>query len=202
MKIYMIRHGQTDWNLAGKIQGKTDVPLNEEGRAQARFLAEAMKSRPAAKVFTSPLKRARETAQAVAEALEAPLLLVPEFEEVDFGLWEGLTWQQIGERYPKEYAGWRREPVEHPPVGGEGRESASLRAKRGLEILFEKSGGEDAALVAHGAILAYIRDALFENQEKPPEQIVKNASITTIEYDTAGKRAKILETNVTNHLND
>lgn len=76
----------------------------------------------------------------MAEALEAPLLLVPEFEEVDFGLWEGLTWQQIGERYPKEYAGWRREPVEHPPVGGEGRESASLRAKRGLEILFEKSG--------------------------------------------------------------
>ena len=70
MKIYMIRHGQTDWNLAGKIQGKTDVPLNEEGRAQARFLAEAMKSRPAAKVFTSPLKRARETAQAVAEALD------------------------------------------------------------------------------------------------------------------------------------
>ena len=84
-------YGQTDWNLAGKIQGKTDVPLNEEGRAQARFLADAMKSRPAAKVFTSPLKRARETAQAVAEALEAPLLLVPEFEEVDFGLWEGLS---------------------------------------------------------------------------------------------------------------
>ena len=56
--------------------------------------------------------------------------------------------------------------------------------------------------MAHGAILAYIRDALFENQEKPPEQIVKNASITTIEYDTAGKRAKIWETNVTNHLND
>ena len=58
-------YGQTDWNLAGKIQGKTDVPLNEEGRAQARFLADAMKSRPAAKVFTSPLKRARETAQAL-----------------------------------------------------------------------------------------------------------------------------------------
>ena len=72
MKIYMIRHGQTDWNLAGKIQGKTDVPLNEEGRAQARFLAEAMKSRPAVKVFTSPLKRARETARVVAEALGAP----------------------------------------------------------------------------------------------------------------------------------
>ena len=62
-----------------------------------------MKSRPAVKVFTSPLKRARETARVVAEALGAPLLLVPEFEEVDFGLWEGLTWQQIGEKYPKEY---------------------------------------------------------------------------------------------------
>ena len=67
MKLYLIRHGQTLWNQEGKIQGKTDIPLNDEGRKQAGLLAEAMENRPVGAVYSSPLKRAFETASCVAE---------------------------------------------------------------------------------------------------------------------------------------
>lgn len=196
MKLYLIRHGQTDWNLAGRIQGRTDIPLNDTGKLQAKALVEAMESRPVARVFASPLKRAMQTAMAVSAAQKVPLIQVPEFQEVDFGLWEGLTWEQVRERYPREFDAWYREPVEHTPVGGETKSEAAARCRIGLKKLLA-CGDEDAALVAHGAILAYICDALFENGEKPPELIVKNASITTVELDPVQKTARILESNIT-----
>ena len=71
MKLYIIRHGQTDWNVEGKIQGRQDIPLNDMGRRQARALADGMKSRPVAAVYSSPQKRAMETAEAIAGPLGA-----------------------------------------------------------------------------------------------------------------------------------
>ena len=77
MRIYLIRHGQTDWNIQGKIQGSHDIPLNETGLRQAKLLAAGMESRPVKKIFSSTLKRAMATAEALADKQEAEIIPMP-----------------------------------------------------------------------------------------------------------------------------
>lgn len=101
MRLYLIRHGQTDWNLAHRIQGRKDIPLNETGRQQARLLAEGMKNRPAEKIFTSQMLRARETAEILANSQNVSLYLVKGLEEINYGEWEGMTWEEIQKIFRK-----------------------------------------------------------------------------------------------------
>ena len=98
MKLYLIRHGQTDWNVAGKIQGCHDIPLNETGRKQAQYLAEGMRNRPVTHIYSSPQIRALETARAIAASQGVEVTTLPGLREVEFGggglagwclLWEG-----------------------------------------------------------------------------------------------------------------
>ena len=95
MKLYIIRHGQTDWNVEGKIQGRQDIPLNDMGRRQARALADGMKSRPVASVYSSPQKRAMETAEAIAGPLGLTVKAVPQLMEIGYGDWEGRSAEDI-----------------------------------------------------------------------------------------------------------
>ena len=86
MKLYLIRHGQTDWNVAGKIQGSTDIPLNDMGRRQAACLARGMEKRPVEKVFTSTLSRAYETGLAIGKSQNVPVEQLEGEEEVGSGV--------------------------------------------------------------------------------------------------------------------
>ena len=95
MKLYLIRHGQTDWNVAGKIQGSTDIPLNDMGKRQAACLAEGMAGRPVTKVFSSCLSRAYETARAIGSSQHVEVIKVHGLEEVGYGVWEGMTMEEI-----------------------------------------------------------------------------------------------------------
>ena len=95
MKLYIIRHGQTDWNIAKKIQGRQDIPLNERGRYQAECLSKAMKNRPVTAVFSSPQIRAMETAEAVAASSGAPVIPVKNLMEINYGSWEGKTEEEL-----------------------------------------------------------------------------------------------------------
>ena len=135
MKLYLIRHGQTLWNQEGKIQGKTDIPLNDEGRKQAGLLAEAMENRPVGAVYSSPLKRAFETASCVAEQKGLSVVSLDGLREVDFGLWEGITWKEIEKNYHEDFVLWDKNPAEHTPTGGE--------RKRGLRRQMRESHGAD-----------------------------------------------------------
>ena len=100
MKLYLIRHGQTDWNVAGKIQGCHDIPLNATGKRQAEYLAEGMSRRPVTHIFSSPQKRALETAQAIAGRQGVGVTALSGLREVEFGGWEGLTWKEIEAKDP------------------------------------------------------------------------------------------------------
>ena len=98
MRIYLIRHGQTDWNVEGKVQGSTDIPLNETGRRQAACLAKGMAGRPVVQIFSSRLKRAFETARTVGESQNVRVETGEGLEEISFGVWEGLGWGGIEKR--------------------------------------------------------------------------------------------------------
>lgn len=97
MKIYLIRHGQTDWNIQGRIQGSHDIPLNETGRRQAELLAKGMDSRPVSRIFSSTLTRAMETAERISSRQKVEICFMPQLIEVEFGKWEGMTWEEIME---------------------------------------------------------------------------------------------------------
>lgn len=201
MKLYLIRHGQTDWNIQGKIQGSHDIPLNETGRKQARMLAEGMDSRPVTKIFSSTLKRAVETAKMIGDRQKVDIYLVPGLIEVEFGQWEGMTWQEIQAQYPAEYERWSINPVDVAPPGGETQMEVMTRVAGAVETVMGMTDKrEDIAVVSHGATMAYIVAYLMRNHPEESEIIVENASITTVNYNPLTQDYMLLEVNDTSHL--
>ncbi len=104
--ILLARHGETDWNRENRFQGHADPPLNETGRAQAAELAAALANEPLAAVYSSPLRRAFETAQIVGAPHGLEPVPVDALREVDVGSWQGLTRAEIEERFPEQFARW------------------------------------------------------------------------------------------------
>lgn len=153
MRLLLTRHGQTDWNAARRIQGQSDTRLNETGRAQARALAQEIQRQgiPVRRLYTSPQKRAMETAAIVGEALGLTPQPLEGLREISFGIWEGYTWAEIARRWPEEYAAYTADLFHVPALGGESYEQLLARMTPALE---EIAAGEGPALaVAHSAIL-------------------------------------------------
>ena len=197
MLFYLVRHGQTDWNRAGKIQGTTDIPLNETGRQQAEQLAAVLKERsgyPAGTridaVYTSPLARAFQTAEILAKEGKLPLRRLTGLRERDFGCWEGKSWQQVEAEYPDEFHLWREQPMVGIPSGGESRKSCEARSERAIRQILEETAG-DAVIVAHGGIRFH---------REPQEIIVANASLSVVSYDRSTGMGKLLALNETGTL--
>jgi broad specificity phosphatase PhoE len=150
--LYLARHGETDWNASGKLQGRTDIPLNDVGRAQARALAARLVGEPITSVTTSDLLRAGETGDIVAEALGVQARHIDaDLRERSFGIFEGLTREECAVRYPDEWRAW----VDHTitPVGAEAREAAVLRMTRALSRVATRAGDEAALVVSHGGAM-------------------------------------------------
>ncbi len=103
--ILLARHGETDWNAQRRVQGHSDTPLNETGRAQAVALAKTLEGTELDAIYSSDLARARETARVVADRLRLPVSVLPELRERNFGTWEGLTDTEILERFPDAKSG-------------------------------------------------------------------------------------------------
>lgn len=199
MRIYLIRHGQTDWNAQGKIQGSTDIELNETGRWQAACLARGMERRPVGQIFSSRLKRALETAQIIGDSQGVKVETVEGLREVDFGEWEGLTWKEIEQKYPNEYKLWWENPAGIAPPGGETREELHRRSADVVEWILAHAR-RDLAVVLHGGIMAYVVEYLMRNSRKDKAIIVENASITTLEYDADRQTVRLVEKNDISHL--
>lgn len=144
--ILLARHGETDWNAARRVQGHTDVPLNNRGREQARALAEELHDEPLDAVYASDLLRAHETARIVAERKGLDVIVLPELRERHFGTWEGLTDTEVLERYPQaaRAGSWG---------DGETREELSRRILPALERIAESHPDGRVLVVAHGGPL-------------------------------------------------
>ncbi len=167
VRILLIRHGETAWNLAGRQQGRIDIPLSETGRVQARALADRLRSTPLARAVASPLLRARQTAEAVLEGRTLPLTLDPDLKEMDHGQWEGLLQEDIQARFPEDLRGWRQSPHLTRPTGGEGFAEVLDRARPALARACEGLGADEVLLLAtHDgvcrALLAWVLGLPFE----------------------------------------
>lgn len=181
----MTRHGQTAWNALGRLQGHTDIPLDDTGRAQARALAAALASSELAAVWTSDLGRARETGAIIAAALGLGEPQVdPELRERQFGVFEGLTREQCEAQHPDAWRAWVAQTGS--PPGGEAREAAAARLGRALARIAGADGGP-ALVISHGGVM---RLWLIE-LHGPSVPLIKNGATYVVDHDGAAFRAEL-----------
>ena len=157
MRLYIIRHGETEWNVKRRFQGRSDIPLNEEGRRLARITAEALEDVPFSRIYTSPLKRAYETAMIIKGVRDIPVMTEPRIIEISFGEYEGLCCGKKDYNIPDpEFMNFFDRPEAYkPPRGAEGIEELKARTADFLaEIVHNKDMEGDTILVStHGAAL-------------------------------------------------
>jgi broad specificity phosphatase PhoE len=146
--ILLARHGETDWNRDGRFQGQADPPLNRTGRAQAVDLSDALMAEQLAAVYSSPLRRALETAEVLAASHGLEPVPVDDLREVDVGSWSGLTRAEVEERFPAQFARWL--DYGQGWEDGETYEEMGRRAVDALLQLAATHDGERVLAVTHG----------------------------------------------------
>lgn len=183
--LLLIRHGQTSWNALGKIQGSTNIDLEDEGRNQAALLAERLNGQFSA-IYTSPLRRARETASILASSTSLVPIDTEGLSEINFGLWEGLTFKEVATQYPTAFAVWKSDEIEAPLCGGDGSiKNCSLHAKECLLNLVKKHPGETIVAVSHGGLIKSALIGLFDLKMTMYHQLaLGNTCITTIKFNS------------------
>jgi probable phosphoglycerate mutase len=180
-RVFLARHGETDWNSAGRWQGHTDIALNEMGRQQSRALADALRGQGLGRVHSSDLSRARQTAEIVAGRLQlGPVAVDPGLRERSFGCFEGLTRQECELRYPQAWASYRGDPRGVPP-GGEAADQVAARMRAAVLRLTAAlpEGDATALVVSHGGAMRVLLSSIT-GLVPPPLQ---NGAVFLLEVD-------------------
>jgi len=152
-RIWLVRHGETEWNATRRAQGQADVPLNDLGRLQAQEAAAQLDGVNLAGVYSSDLSRAVDTAEPIARSQGLEIVTDPAFREIDQGEWEGLLLDEIRSRWPDLW-GPARHYVQRP--GGESPEQVQKRALEGTARVVERHPREVVAIVSHGGTIRWI----------------------------------------------
>lgn len=185
MFLYCIRHGQSTYNAEKRIQGQSDVPLSEMGRAQGAAVARAMAAVPLDAVFASPLRRAKDTALMVAAVHGLPVQTDERLKEVHAGLFQDRMSKEIHQEYPGMIARWRSGDPDFVFPEGESRQSVIDRGREALLAICQ-NGYSHAAVVSHGGLLlAGIKSLLGLQSTDPPFEL-GNTSITKLEVSGRG----------------
>jgi probable phosphoglycerate mutase len=185
-RILLARHGETAWNAAGRLQGHTDIPLNDAGRAQARALAAQLRGHAIARVVTSDLARAHETGAIIATELGLPAPLVePELRERRFGIFEGLTRDEIIARYPESWSHWKQAVA--APEGGEPHADSVARISRAMHRLWAQLA-DTALVISHGGVMRLWLSDLMGAQLPG----ITNGATFVVEHDGTVFRARPL----------
>lgn len=194
--LFLIRHGETEWNRSGRWQGHTDVPLTDRGRSQAQALARRLHAEriPIERIYASDLSRALETAQIIGQALNTPVDRLADLREIHVGSWSGLTRAEIMQRFPGAF-----ETVWHAH-DGETREALSDRVVGALLRLIDQHPAQSIAIVSHGGPIRAIVQYLYERQGLPVEAVphIGNTSITEAQID--GDSYRLLRVNDIAHV--
>ncbi len=157
-EFWLVRHGQTEWNLTGRWQGQaTDAPgLNDTGLAQALTIHEQLKGIEISTIYSSDLLRARQTAELVAQPLGLSVTLEPRLREINLGVWEGMPSDEIEAKYPKELSERARNPFNTRAPDGESPREVADRVLSAVNEIASKHRNESILIVAHGISLAVI----------------------------------------------
>jgi phosphoserine phosphatase len=204
-RLLLVRHGETDWNRAGKFQGKIDIPLNDNGRNQASLAAEFLKTVQIDFAFTSPLLRPKETAEIILKP--HPALTLHEdadLQEIGHGLWEGKFESEIEAEYPGELERWRTRPKDVQMPEGENLQDVWTRATAAWQRLLQQVGNDrqTGIVVAHDAtnkvLLGYLLGLDLADFWKIKQG---NGAVTVIDYPNGIDGQPVIQAlNLTSHL--
>lgn len=188
--ILLVRHGETDSNAEGRIQGQTNTPLNERGRAQAQALADELAGESIAAVYSSDLDRARETAEILAGRLDLPVVVDPALRERNFGSWEGRTVDELEARWPGAWARWREGDEGEGDV--EDHLALAARVRDAIHRLAAAHPGERILVVAHGgAMRVILTDAagLTYPQARREQRNIANCDVSRLSVENGAVRS-------------
>ena len=195
-RILAIRHGETLWNVDTRIQGHLNIDLNDTGRWQAERVGQALADEPIQAIYSSDLRRAFETAQAIATApsrlaarTPSPSQVTPHLQlrERHFGHLQGKTWAEIEAEYPEECRLWRSRDPHWAPVGGESLTALRERIQTCVNVLASQHLGEQIVLVAHGGVMdALYRLATNQAIDAPRSWHLGNAAINRLLWTPQG----------------
>jgi broad specificity phosphatase PhoE len=148
-RVYLVRHGQTAWNVGEIFRGRADVPLDETGKGEVHLAGETLKDETLHAVYSSPLSRSMETAENIAKFHDISVTPLDAIIDISYGEWEGLGNQEVQQKYPELHALWLSEPHKVLFPGGESLDEVRSRTMAALEDLLVKQQDENFALVAH-----------------------------------------------------
>ena len=208
LRVYFVRHGETDWNRDGICMGQQDIPLNDVGRRQAELTAERLAQTELAAIYSSDLIRALQTARIIAQPHRLEPIERRALRESDYGLWEGRTREEIERLFPESHdIDWEREDsLSFQPPGGESRQALYERTTHEFELLCAQHPDQSILVTTHGGVIRAIVNYIL-NEEADPLMApfytrgfaCSNGGITLIETNpTRGLRISYL--NDTHHL--
>ncbi len=160
--LYLVRHGETDWNVANRFQGQADIPLNGRGHSQGAALARYFAGQPIQRVYSSDLQRAKDTASYISMAKGLTTEVLPELREISFGSWEGMTRSEIGKQYPAQVRLWREDPSKLAVPGAETYPVAQERLCQTIKRLVAANCGNNIVVVSHGGAIRLLLTGLLE----------------------------------------
>ncbi len=183
-RIVYVRHGQVDFpHDRLYCDAREDPPLTPEGECQARAAAELLRGMAVDVIYTSPMRRARSTAEPIAAATGAPLQVHEGLKERPFGIWDGLYFDEIARDYPQEFAAWKQDPVHFVPPGGEPITEHARRIQAAVAEIRARHPGQIIVVVAHvGPIRMCVTEALGMPLEAYRRLTIDYGSLTCIDY--------------------
>jgi len=156
-KIILVKHAQTDWEKQNRIQGSLDIPLNFEGKEEARKISEELSGVKLDAVYCSPSSCSRETAEEIAGPRKLKVRKKDVLKELNYNSWEGLLLDEIKKRYAKQYKLWKSSPASGPPGHGESLHQAYDRVVSALHKIADRHKGGNVCLVSHEITIALIK---------------------------------------------
>lgn len=183
-KLLLVRHGRSAWNTEGRIQGQADIPLDEIGWQQAQRVAERLKVEPIDAIYSSPLQRARVTAEMLADKLNLSITCDDRLMEYDFGVVSGLTWDGVVANHPEFARRWADDAWAVPIEGSEGRVHFAARVLGTMNDIIARHPQQQVAVVAHGGTFSvYLAKMLGLDLQRRHPFHFGNASISLVEMD-------------------
>ena len=200
--IILVRHGECEGNVKGMFRGRTDFPLNERGLIQAQELAQELKKFSLKHIYTSPLSRARQTADAISRQCGVEVKVEKQFNNIELGSWEGRFMKEIAKLYPKEWELWVYNPEKLKVKNMETLDDVQKRTKACLDSLVSQHNGETLAVVAHRAVLKPLIAACLNIPSPYFWKIHLDTASYSILFYKEGRGYCLIQLNQTKHLKE
>lgn len=187
-KLVIVRHAEAEGNQKGLFQGHTDADVSEKGHVQLDLLAIRCRNMERSVIYSSPLKRALLTAQAINQFRPVPIQIEPDLIEINGGVWENIPWKDLPKRFPEESHHWTVEPWAFAPPLGEPMTQVYDRVYNAVQRMAKKHKGETVFVVTHGCVIRNLICRLKYNDIKKLNEVYwcDNTALSVVEIDENG----------------